>query len=336
MISSIFVLIFTLLALVSLTAAQTSCIPINACFAIDESGSISATEFSLQTDALVDIAQLLDSFAPGSELSAVGFSTTTEVIQSPTPDIQGVFIPAIEENPQMSGGTLFADALALCQSLVTSASDPRVVVLLTDGVNADPGPATAAADAIKADGITLITIGVGDGVATGTLEALATSPDLFIPVTDFTTFGMAIEDIVTSLCPLPECVNFDCAKCGQILECYVNSGFDELDAAICETVLDETQFCSTRSGRGTACLQQCSGRQGVQCIPGSSFGSCPSMIGSSPMCMGGAGRNGERPADLSNFASYQACFAVGGTFDVTCLNDKCEDGSSCPCAQPFV
>ncbi|KAI0557208.1 von Willebrand factor A-like protein [Gracilaria domingensis] len=236
----------------------------------------------------------------------------------------------------MFGGTAFAGALGLCQSQLTGASDPRVVVLLTDGVNGDMAAATAAADAIKADGITLITIGVGSGVDTANLMALASSPDLFIPVTNFGSFPMVIEEIVTSLCPLPACVNFDCAKCGQVLECYVSSGFDELDAAVCEAVLDSSTFCPIRGGRATSCQQQCSGRQGVKCIPGSSFGSCPSMIGSNPQCMGGAGRDGTLPADLSNFASYQACFAEGGNFDVTCLIDKCEDGSSCACAQPFA
>eukprot|EP00178_Gracilaria_changii_P014406 TRINITY_DN40610_c0_g1_i1.p1 TRINITY_DN40610_c0_g1~~TRINITY_DN40610_c0_g1_i1.p1 ORF type:complete len:334 (-),score=43.14 TRINITY_DN40610_c0_g1_i1:457-1458(-) len=322
-----------LLGLLRLASSQSSCVPLNVCFAIDESGSISPTEFMQQTEALVAIAELLTTFAPGSTLSAVGFSTSAELVQAPTTDINGIFIPAIEANPQIGSSTSSGSGLLLCQTQLAGASDPRIIVLLTDGVDNETPFGTAVAPDIQNDGITIATVGVGDGINTADLQTIASSPDLFTFVDDFSVFLQSVEDIVETLCPEPECVNIDCAKCGQVLECYVNSGFPEVDQRICDVVLDESQFCTTRRGDGTACLQQCKGRQGVQCFTGTSFGSCPEMIGSNPKCMGGAARG--RPADLSNFASYTVCTPMDGSVEVTCLNDKCESGSSCSCAQLF-
>lgn len=329
-----FVVIVFSLALLRITSAQRSCPPLNVCFAIDESGSISPTDFIEQTEAIVAIAQELSTFAPGSTLSAVGFSSFAELIQSPTTDINGEFVQAIQGNSQLGGTTSSGAALQLCQTQIASAADPRIIVLLTDGADNTMPFGTSVAGGIKNNGIIIITIGIGSGINAPSLRSIASSPDLFIFVDDFSSFEDSIEVIVDTICPVPECVNFDCAKCGQVLECYVNSGFVSADEAVCDVVNDASQFCTTRRGDGTACLQQCKGRQGVQCFPGTSFGSCPQRIGSDAKCMGGAGKG--RRADLSNFASYTVCISRNGRVEVSCLSQKCESGSHCSCASPFV
>ncbi|CAN8075847.1 unnamed protein product [Agarophyton chilense] len=272
-------------------------------------------------------------FAPGSSLSAVGFSSVSGLVQSPTTNINGVFIPAIESNPQSEGFTSSGSGLLLCESLISSADDPRIIVLLTDGIDNTAPLGSAVAPGIKSDGITIATVGIGDGININGLQSIASSPDLFTFADSFDTLITKVEEIVEGLCPEPECANIDCAKCGQILECYVNSGFPNLDQTVCNVVTDRSQFCTTRRGDGTSCLQQCKGPYGVECYAGESFGSCPVMIGSNPKCKGGAARN--RPAGLSNFASYTVCVPAEGSAEVSCLNAKCESGSSCSCAQSF-
>lgn len=133
----------------------------------------------------------------------------------------------------------------------------------------------------------------------------------------------------------PDCetetkVNVDCAKCGQVLECYVNSGSSTVDTAVCEVILDESLFCPDGRGRDTVCKQQCKGREGVKCFPGESWDTCPAVLGSlngAAKCKGGA--RGDA-ADLSNFASYT--ISSGATKEVKCLNQKCDTGSTCACA----
>eukprot|EP00178_Gracilaria_changii_P023603 TRINITY_DN71389_c0_g1_i1.p1 TRINITY_DN71389_c0_g1~~TRINITY_DN71389_c0_g1_i1.p1 ORF type:complete len:217 (+),score=10.46 TRINITY_DN71389_c0_g1_i1:118-768(+) len=179
-----------------------------------------------------------------------------------------------------------------------------------------------------------------------------------------------IELAATGECNRPtgitdsQCYDIDCAKCGQSLECYVNTGDAAVDMAICDIVNDPAAFCPTQRGPKlfSACGQQCSGRDGVSCFPGESWGTCPAVLGSfggTAKCKFGA--NGG-PAALSNFASYTvctgtagasceasgSCTADGSSFScqvtspcmqmeaVTCLNDKCDTGTSgdgtCPCA----
>lgn len=173
-------------------------------------------------------------------------------------------------------------------------------------------------------------------------------------------------------CPLPSgqtgsrCYNFDCAKCGQVLECYVNTGSAAEDTEVCGVVKGD-QFCSVEQGRDkfkTLCGQQCSGREGIECYEGESWAECPAVISSSvARCKAGASGN---PAQLSNFASYRVCLggggstceatgrcstdAVGGSSyscsvssgctasdPVQCLRTKCDADSSltstCPCAK---
>lgn len=173
-------------------------------------------------------------------------------------------------------------------------------------------------------------------------------------------------------CSLPagpttsNCYNIDCAKCGQILECYVHTMDAVADQAVCDIVNNASQFCPNEQGKNrfsTQCGQQCSGKEGVECYQGESWRECPAVLASNvARCKAGA--NGG-PAQLRNFASYKICIGSGGATceasgtcatdaiggssyhcmisagctssnPVTCLSPKCDSDSStdntCPCA----
>ncbi len=61
----------------------------------------------------------------------------------------------------ISGSTNMMDGIVEAHAMLGSAEDPRFIILLTDGYPDDPGGAIRAADAAKADGIDIITIGTG-------------------------------------------------------------------------------------------------------------------------------------------------------------------------------
>lgn len=166
--------------------------------------------------------------------------------------------------------------------------------------------------------------------------------------------------------PASQCYQIDCAKCGQVLECYVNTGDAAIDQEVCNIVNDDEQFCPIQHGGNklkTQCGQQCSGSEGKACYKGESWGECPAVVGSTvATCKAGANGN---PAQLSNFASYKICIGSGGSScqasgvcstdtiggasyhcmvssgctasdPVTCLSTKCDSDSftdnTCPCA----
>lgn len=140
-----------------------------------------------------------------------------------------------------------------------------------------------------------------------------------------------LNNLITSR--MESCTKLFCAKCGQVLECYVNSCDGVVDQRICSAVESVPQFCPG-NGRSTTCGQQCNGAQGVKCFAGTSWSSCPAIIGVST-CNGGAGGNNGRdvlPAELSNFAVYKACVS-SESVSFECIGEKCDGnaGTQCSC-----
>lgn len=194
-------LAFTLgVALVASVCGQGRVCPTaNICYAIDESGSINSSEFQEQTDALVAITNQFSQLAGGSSFSAVGFSTTAEVVSAPTTDVTA-FNNALTNNPQVRSRTSSGSGLELCREQLNSVSDPRIILLFTDGQDNVNPRGTAVAPGIKADGITIATVGVGNNVNVNDLQAIATRPDLYTSVSDFSMLASSVSNIVDALC----------------------------------------------------------------------------------------------------------------------------------------
>lgn len=139
------------------------CPKLNLCYEIDESGSIGARDFQLQTDALVAITQQFSQLTGGTVFSAVRFSTTAELISGPTSDV-AAFIALLKNNPQFSDRNSSGADLNLCEEQLRPLSDLRVVLLFTDGQdNSSPNGVNVEAG-IKASGVTIATVGVGNDV----------------------------------------------------------------------------------------------------------------------------------------------------------------------------
>lgn len=132
------------------------------------------------------------------------------------------------------------------------------------------------------------------------------------------------------------CFTFNCGKCGQLLECYVNTGDSIEDDLVSQYVTQSSPtFCAAGLFQGqqvrTPCGQQCDQQYGTRVIVGSNWRGCPVATIGDDQCNGGAGRDGENPAALSNFASYTICLAADDSVEsLTCAADKCDTGT-CTC-----
>jgi len=180
----------------------------------------------------------------------------------------------------------------------------------------------------------LVLLGIDSAAATCACECSPGVPSLAVPyIAELRGDGActAPPDGVEALC-----TNFVCAKCGQILECYVHSGSAALDAEVCSFIdgNNHADFCSEGPTKKnevgaafTACHQQCDGDQGVRCYPRLSnitWIAGPAMIGTSK-CQAGAGNvknNDTQAAALSNFGGYRYCSAGAPTCEAreSCLN----------------
>eukprot|EP00562_Extubocellulus_spinifer_P027106 CAMPEP_0178641248 /NCGR_PEP_ID=MMETSP0698-20121128/16476_1 /TAXON_ID=265572 /ORGANISM="Extubocellulus spinifer, Strain CCMP396" /LENGTH=480 /DNA_ID=CAMNT_0020281797 /DNA_START=41 /DNA_END=1484 /DNA_ORIENTATION=+ len=115
----------------------------------------------------------------------------------------------------------------------------------------------------------------------------------------------------------PDHVVVGCAKCGQVLECYIDYPpgpvFNKIAAYVTDDTTPTSGFCQTKGGGQSTCQgtsndsdnqQQCSGNQGVIAYPGSDIaGKCPNTS-SGFKCQGGQGGGGG-PAALSNWNTYK-------------------------------
>ncbi len=126
------------------------------------------------------------------------FSTTASTITQLTIDPK-----------EESGGTNTGDGLLAAQTELNSSRHNldarRIVVLLTDGLATEPGTnpeayAREQAEKLKADGITIYTIGLGNGVNMDFLRSIATTPTQAYVAPTTATLGSIYKAISGSIC----------------------------------------------------------------------------------------------------------------------------------------
>lgn len=390
--STVFFWTTTALLICCEVSAASECSHTSLCYAIDESRSLSNMEFTQMTEALLAITEDFSVLAPNSSFSAVGFETLAETISPLTMDVDA-FKTSLRDNTQFGGGTSSGRGLGRCRSLLTSAPNPRVILLIADGEDLPGTPqGVDVAPGIKEMGITIATVGVGRGVDSDALMEIASKTELFTPVSTFSTLPRSIFDIVQSMCvdsspsvspspsvtppsspassmapsisppkpnepttsPSPsvsssppmkgerKCLKADCARCGSVLECYVNSGSILNDKRACRLIRNRRSgICPDggRPGSQTKCRQSCRFlSRGVRCFPGQSFGRCPLKIPFrrnrrsrwAPKCRTRRRRFGRaRRQAVETFASYDVCLE-GRRASLTCASPICFRGR-CTC-----
>lgn len=147
------------------------------CFALDESGSISSTEWATQVNFVLSLAQLHNSYNGGrARYSAVAFeSSPPSTLITDLTSSYAYFALKLNNYVRNSGGTNIGAGLERCQKTLIANRwcQGRTIVLLTDGFGSAP-PATV--DAIKTSGTSIITVGIGSSVNFPQLQAIASEP----------------------------------------------------------------------------------------------------------------------------------------------------------------
>lgn len=169
------------------------------CFAIDTSGSIGNTAFKEQIGFVNSIARTVESRTKNVLYSAILFSSTARIVQKGTSSLSQ-FENTLNSFPRGGGGTNIAAGLRSCSNQISGGprGQKKVIVLITDGKSSsDPVPA---ADAINAlPDVSIVTTGVGNGINTKTLKAIAARPEFFLP-TNFGKLPKAVLRVVSNVC----------------------------------------------------------------------------------------------------------------------------------------
>ena len=186
---------------------------VSVAFVLDESGSISATNFELETEGF---QEALDSLSTdGSiEVSILGFSGSVETLierEILTSSTYNSINSALENNTQASGGTYMSAAIDTASNILQGSSAPtRIICMATDGYPNSESATITAADNAKAAGIILTPIGIAlDTDGKSFLDGIASNPPVPNP-TDFEEFAEVVVNVcVTGLVDATSKVSFN-------------------------------------------------------------------------------------------------------------------------------
>jgi len=177
--------------------------PTDLVLVLDESGSISASDFStLKTfaNSVVNAVAADGLFTQGGRVGVVSFASGQETIIGLSTN-QGDVNTAITNNPQSGGNTCISCGLNEAASILpNTAGRNQVVIVITDG-NANGGdPTLAAATALQSEA-EVFAVGVGSGINQATLNTIASAPDAThtFPVANFASLAAILQALVAAV-----------------------------------------------------------------------------------------------------------------------------------------
>ena len=162
---------------------------------VDRSGSMEGGKMVAAKNAVISF---LGELVPGAvQVALVPFSTTAEVLQPLTPDLDKIVQSLRSVEPIGMTNMRPGLELALAEHMGPMARTgvPKIVILMTDGRPTDQPQALAAAESVKAAGITLITIGLGSDLDADILRRMSSSTDLYYPAASELALAEVYADI---------------------------------------------------------------------------------------------------------------------------------------------
>ncbi|GAB4160572.1 MAG: hypothetical protein Fur0021_32730 [Candidatus Promineifilaceae bacterium] len=178
--------------------------PLNMMLVIDRSGSMSGQAIIDAKAAAVAFVDLMN-----LDIDRVGlasFASTATLNYPLTQD--GEAVKAAINALVASGSTAIGDGLAVGQAALVAGAEPGVapvMVLLSDGYNNAGQDPINAANVAKAAGTHIVTIGLGSGVDTALMQAIASTPQDFYYAPDSSDLAEIFASIAGGFCrqPLP-------------------------------------------------------------------------------------------------------------------------------------
>ena len=187
-----------LLLLITVPAFASASPSVSVAFVLDESGSISASNFELETEGFQEALSSLST--DGSiEVSILGFSDSVETLierEVLTSSTYNSINSALEGNTQAGRSTYMSAAIDTASNILQGSSAPtRIICMATDGYPDSPNATETAADNAKTIGIILAPIGVAlDTDGKLFLDGIASNPPVPNPA-DFEEFAEVVVNV---------------------------------------------------------------------------------------------------------------------------------------------
>ena len=152
-------------------------------FVLDESASVGRKNYELVKTFVINLVKDFDIGTENVRIGLITYSTKVylhaDLNQYNTTDS---ITKAIRSLPYRHGSTNTEDALKLLRtsSFQKNHGDrenvPNIAIVITDGDSNKPENTKAAADALKKDGVTIFSIGIGRTISKKELHSMASDP----------------------------------------------------------------------------------------------------------------------------------------------------------------
>nr|QEG59312.1 mucus protein [Cornu aspersum]QEG59313.1 mucus protein [Cornu aspersum] len=178
-------------------------------FLVDESSSIGAVNFKLLQTFLANVTQHFKVGSNGARFAGVQFATQVKKLfdlnkYSSSKDISS----ALLGTPYGQGSTYthlglnyIADNKLFSAASGGRSNAPDVVIVFTDGESTMPEQTKQAADRLKQQGATVVSVGVGGQFKTSELFDIASSKDAVFVVSDFNLLYYIENNLTARVCP---------------------------------------------------------------------------------------------------------------------------------------
>ncbi len=227
---------FTITSLITLFSVVAQAAPgVSVVFVLDESGSVSQSNFNLETQGFQGALQSLP--LDGSvEVSIIGFASSNTIIVDKialTPATLNTIDTALSNNPKSGGGTVMSGAISTSSQLLLASTAPsKIICLATDGRPNSQSSTTLAANSAKNSGIILTPIGIGLG-STGKsfLDSIASNPPVPNP-SNFTDFATVVNNICVGV--TASVLNLELTP--DVVDFGVSLGSGQMQCSLQETI----------------------------------------------------------------------------------------------------
>ena len=174
-------------------------------YVMDSSGSVGSTDFNTVRNFVADLTQNFNVGPTGTHVGVIRYASTATELTALGAILDPVVLDSFIRNIAFTGGgteTGIAIDLARLgfQNSRQSEGVPLVMIVLTDGESGtSPGPAAAAA---RAEGIQIISFGIGSGVNIAELNDIASGPEFVFLIDSFNQqdFDDVLQTLQLAVC----------------------------------------------------------------------------------------------------------------------------------------
>ena len=194
---------------------------------LDASGSIGSDNYKLQLDFTRDLLGGVNVGPNKTHVAIINFSSGTQTLTQLNRDFTlQEKLRAVDSATYYSGGTDTAAGLQEANRVFAYGEGRRsssegvtpVIFVITDGASNDANATIQAANILKGQGITIVSVGVGNGPNLNELHAMCTSPatENYFAISNYNTLYQRISQFTSKSCSEPAPVTANTTVIGEI------------------------------------------------------------------------------------------------------------------------